>query len=718
MSKEEQKQKVRGALADNNLQTAIKRSVDAYVKARERAMDGFDFASAQDSVRNIKERSIDNLEDLFARFKTEAEAVGTRVYEASDAHQVADIVLGIAKEHGAKKAVKTKSMLTEELELNAKLIAGGMEVTETDLGEWIIQLAGEKPSHFTAPAMHKTREQVAELFSEVTGKDEEADIARLVEIARSELRQSFIESDIGISGANIAISETGTLVIVANEGNDRLVTTLPPVHIAIVGYEKLVENVDDANEILKVLSKSATGQKQTAYVSFITGPSRTTDIEKTLALGVHGPKEVHVIFVDGGRKRLAADEECKEALYCIKCGACLNMCPVYRSVGGHAFGNAYMGGIGAVLTAFLRSYDEAEDTANICAGCMFCKSICPAKIDVPQMVVTLRKRLQEEKGQSVIANLTTGIVTRPGLFKNAARLAGMFAPLITDAHGRMRDLGVVQRIAGEKNVPYLAGSFFRDRHPEDNKSGKEGKVVFYAGCVMDMVYPDIAESIWQVLCAGKMHAEFPDGQTCCGAPMLYSGDETSVRKLMAKNIAALDVEDADVVVTGCPTCATVIKEVYPELARGTDSYDDACRLADRIVDFATYASKMDVSCGQPLAGMKITYHDPCHQVRGPGSGKCSREILRSLGAEVVEMNNSDECCGFAGSYSAKNIEISDAILRRKLENIYATEANVVVTDCPGCIIQIRGGLEKEGSDIRVMHSAEMLAESVARMQDG
>lgn len=702
------RRQVRQALNDQYLQTALHRAESAYRKARAEAMEGFDLAASQREVRALKERSIADMEGLFTRFREEAEKVGAVVHEAAGGEEVADIVRRIAEERGAKLVAKSKSMLTEEIELNRRLEESGLRVVETDLGEWIIQLAGEKPSHFTAPALHKTREQIAELFSGHSGENLNSDVQGLVEFARRELRQAFIDADIGISGANIAIAETGGIVIVANEGNDRLVTTLPPVHIAVVGYEKLVPSLDDAAAILKVLSKSGTGQKQTAYVSFITGPSRTADIEKTLTLGAHGPKELHIIFVDAGRKAMAADEECREALYCIKCGACLGMCPVYRSIGGHAFGNAYMGGIGAVVTAFHRNLDSAEDTIELCTGCGYCKSICPSRIDIPRMMLALRKRLADAYGVPTTGKVPLAALRHPGFFQSALRTARRFQQPFVGEDGMVRELPVVSGLMGGKRMPGLAQRFLREILPERAEGIRGMTVSLYAGCMLDFIYPEIGESIWSVLGAEGVTAVFPHAQGCCGAPALYLGDHDTARTLAAINIDALAQSSPDYVVTGCPTCAIVLKEHFPALLKGTSWQDSAGALAGRVMDFSQFAAQvlnMDVS--RAAAGA-ATVHDPCHQVRGLGTSGCTRQLLRRSGLSVVEMEDSDECCGFAGTYSLKQPGVSASILKRKIDHIEETGAHVVVTDCPGCIMQIRGGLARRGSAVRVYHSAEIL----------
>ena len=702
------KQQVRAALNDEYLQIALNRAAGAYRKARAEAMAGFDLAAAQDQVREIKERSIADLRQVFERFRAEAEKVGTVIHEAADGAATAEIVRKLAEERGVSLIVKSKSMLTEEIELNARLAEHDLEVVETDLGEWIVQLAGEKPSHFTAPAVHKTREQIAELFSKVVGEDVDADIPKLVAIARSQLRQKFFDAQMGISGANVAIAETGTLVIVSNEGNARLVTTLPPIHVAIVGYEKLVETMDDATAILKVLARSGTGQKQTAYVSFITGPSRTMDIEKTLTLGVHGPGELHIIFVDSGRTAMAADEALREALYCIKCGACLNMCPVYESIGGHAFGNAYMGGIGAVVTAYHRSLEAAEDTLELCAGCGYCREICPARVDVPRMVLELRHRLVMAHGIPVSAKLPMSAMQRPKLFQAAVRMARAMQSPVVDG-GMLKDLRIFTGLAGSKRFPALAPQFLRETLPECSGDQGNMSVVFYAGCMIDFFYPEIGQAIWDVLTKSGARALFPKDQPCCGAPALYLGDRDTARKAAQETIAVLEANSPSHIVTGCPSCAVMLTRQFPVLLAGTAWEERAKSVASRVMDFSRFAVEvLDLRLDRTREG-RITYHDPCHLVRGLETSEFPRALIERTGLELVEMEDSDQCCGFAGSYSVKNIEVSGAILNRKLAHIEETGTGIVATDCPGCVLQIRGGLLKRERPTEVCHTAQLIA---------
>jgi iron-sulfur cluster protein len=275
----------------------------------------------------------------------------------------------LARENGVKNVVKSKSMASEEIHLNHHLEAAGMRVSETDLGEWIVQLAGERPSHMVMPAIHMTKEQVAEVFSKEVKERLAADIPALVKLARKELRTRFLEAEMGISGANIAVAETGSIVIITNEGNARLVTTLPRTHVAIVGVEKLVAHFDDVLPILTALPRSATAQLLTSYVSIITGPSPNPD---------GSLKNLHIVLMDNHRTDMSDDPAFREALQCIRCASCLNVCPVFRLVGGHVFGKTYTGGIGTIL-GVVRRVEEVEDIQSLCIQCGNCVDVCPGK---------------------------------------------------------------------------------------------------------------------------------------------------------------------------------------------------------------------------------------------------------------------------------------------------------------------------------------------------
>ena len=341
----------------------------------------------RDQAQRIKAHTLDHLDYYLEMLHDNVTKSGGQVHFARDAAQANDIIAGLARTRQVRVAVKSKSMVSEELELNPVLESLGVEVYETDLGEYIIQLAGETPSHLIAPALHKTKEDVARLFTQKLGLPHLDDIEGLARASREALRDKFLRADLGISGANFVVAETGALVIVTNEGNGRLCTSAPRIHVGITGMEKVIPSLQDLAVFLRLLPRSATGQRITSYLSLVGGPRRDDDED--------GPEEFHLVLVDNGRSRLLADPELREALYCIRCGACLNTCPVYQKVGGHAYGWVYPGPIGAVVTPSLVGLKQAQDLPYASTLCGACREACPVKIDIPRMLLHLRHNLAE-----------------------------------------------------------------------------------------------------------------------------------------------------------------------------------------------------------------------------------------------------------------------------------------------------------------------------------
>ncbi len=331
----EYKGELSGALGNDFLREAMDKFAVAYRTSRSNAFAGMDVDGLIKEIAEAKDYAVAHMEELLAQFTKNAEALGVTVHVAKTAQEANEIIGRIAQKANVKRIVKSKSMTAEETHLNHHLEALGLEVTETDLGEWIIQLRHEGPTHMVMPAIHLSRYQVADLFSDVTGAKQEVDIQKLVKVARRELRRKYVEADMGISGGNFAIAETGTIALCTNEGNARLVTTLPRVHVALVGLEKLAPSIHDALKVIKVLPRNATGQAITSYVSWITGPGECQS-------SPDGKKEMHVVFLDNGRRAMAKDPLFSQVLRCVRCGACANVCPVYRLVGGHQLGHIYI----------------------------------------------------------------------------------------------------------------------------------------------------------------------------------------------------------------------------------------------------------------------------------------------------------------------------------------------------------------------------------------
>jgi L-lactate dehydrogenase complex protein LldF len=380
----------RRALGNAQLQRALSNATQRFQSHRNLAVADIadEWESLRNQARQIKEHAIAHLDRYLDEFTGNVEKAGGRVFWASDASEANDYITRLAKERGVRLAVKAKSMMTEEIELNSALEAAGVEAVETDLGEYIIQLAGERPSHIIAPAIHKTRHDVADLFSEKLHVERDDEIEAMTALARRVLRERFASAGLGVSGANFAIAETGTIVLVENEGNIRLTTSLPRVHVALMGIEKVIPRLDDLSVFLKLLPRSGSGQRLTSYVSFLTGVKRRQDDE--------GPEEFHVVILDNGRTRMLADPHLRESLYCIRCGACLNVCPVYQKIGGHAYGWIYPGPIGAVITPQLVGRDRAAALPFASSLCAACREVCPIKINIPDMLLRLRREIKEE----------------------------------------------------------------------------------------------------------------------------------------------------------------------------------------------------------------------------------------------------------------------------------------------------------------------------------
>ncbi len=465
---------IQGALSNENLRGALGRFADDYLVSRQAAYRNKDFSALREEIAAIKSRAAGRMEELAERFASEAARRGAKIFRAKTAGEARDYIINLARERGVKTIVKSKSMATEEIHLNRYLSEAGMEVVETDLGEWIIQLCGQRPSHMVMPAIHMTRGQVAGVFSRETGKEQPPEIPRLVKVARENLRQKFLNADLGISGANIAVAETGTLVMVTNEGNGRLTTTLPPLYVAVVGLEKLVERFIDALPILEALPRSATSQQLTSYVTMLSGPAPAVD-----ASGRPVQKEMHIVLLDNGRTEMRDDPVFKEALQCIRCASCLNVCPVFQLVGGHVFGYVYTGGIGTVLTAFFNGLENANDIQSLCLGCERCKDFCPAGINIPRLINELRTRLAQKDGLPLLQRLfLKNVLTNRSLFHGLLRAAAVGQrPFVKE--GTVRHLPFfLAGQAGMRNLPALAEESLRTwfkRYAGQEGESKPGK---------------------------------------------------------------------------------------------------------------------------------------------------------------------------------------------------------------------------------------------------
>ena len=711
---QEFKHSIDQALHNANLTGALGKFSEAWRVNRAKIYEGIDFEELRGRIAERKAYAVDHLKELCDLFQKNAEAKGAKVFRSNDPARVREYILQVARDNNVRTVVKSKSMASEEIHLNSYLEKAGLQVKETDLGEWIIQLAGQTPSHMVMPAIHMTKEEVSDLFSKEVDERLSTDIPRLVKVARDELRGKFLEADMGISGANIAVAETGSILTVTNEGNARLVTTLPKVHVAIIGIEKIVATFADIAPILKALPRSATAQMLTSYVTIITGQTPNTDGSR---------KELHIVLMDNKRSEMAADPMFKEALQCIRCASCLNICPIFRLVGGHVFGKVYTGGIGTILTAWHDNLKSSEDIQGLCIQCGACKDVCPSKIDIPGLILEIRRRLVKNEGLPILHKSIYAVVNNRRLFHTMLRAASVAGKPFSKGSKFIRHLPMfLADLTDGRSLPAIAAKPLRDTIKKIRQpAGLKERAVFYAGCLIDFAYPEMGEALVKILNKGGIEVVFPDDQTCCGAPARYSGAYEVAAKNAADNIEALLAERADYVVSACPTCTVALDHefiaTFQSLGQSTNMAR-ARELAAKVIDFSTLVKKLvdegrlTLKEGETLG--KITYHDSCHLKRTMHAEKPPRELLTKAGYEIAEMFECDICCGMGGSYSLKLPEVSAPILQRKLKNIKDTGAPVVAMDCPGCVMQIRGGMDQDGAPVQVRHTVELLAE---RLQD-
>ncbi len=423
-------QKIHTTLADANLQLAIYTATGRLKEKRIEATSDAelpDYQELRTQANALKKHAIDNLDHYLEEFERNVDAYGGKVIYCKDATEVSDFVLDLAKRRGSRLIVKSKSMTTEEVDLNERLEHHGLESVETDLGEYILQLAHEKPYHIVAPALHKTRYDVADIFTKELHVARETVPEKQTLIARGVLREKFLKADIGISGANFLIADSGAVAIIENEGNARLTTSAPKIHIAVAGIEKVIPRARDLAVFLKLLARSATGQLLSVYTSFLAGPRRPGEVD--------GPEEFYVVLLDNGRTKLLPDRSKRQSLYCIRCGACLNTCPVYRKIGGHSFPWVYSGPIGAIITPQFMGVSHEPALPFASSLCGACGEVCPVKIDIPKVLLELRsdvKKAETREGQNRIEKLAfrifAWVMTHPRVYEMAGKMAASIAP--------------------------------------------------------------------------------------------------------------------------------------------------------------------------------------------------------------------------------------------------------------------------------------------------
>ncbi len=457
------------AMADAHLQAAYRAStLRLGAHRREAIAEVPGWERLRDHAHAIKHEVMERLDEYLAQFADSVERRGGKVHWAATGEEACRIVCELARRSGARQVVKAKTMVSEEIELNHALEVAGIRGVETDMGEFIVQLSGERPAHIVAPAIHKTRHDVSDLFVRHLHSEPADEPERLTAIARRALREMFAGAGMGLSGANFAVAETGTVVLVENEGNIRFSTTAPRVHVVLIGIEKIIPRFADLGVFLRLLGRSATGQKMTVYTSLLTGPRRP---------GEDGPEEMHVVLVDNGRVATLADVKMREALFCIRCGACLNACPVYRKIGGHAYGWVYSGPIGALITPQFTGLEPGRELPFASSLCGACREVCPVKINIPDLLLHLRGKAQEQTSapkpkdspvsERTAMRLWAWVMRRPWAYSVGGRVARLGQRLYA-RQGWIRRFSKfpLSRWTAARDLPALAPKSFRERWKE------------------------------------------------------------------------------------------------------------------------------------------------------------------------------------------------------------------------------------------------------------
>ncbi len=699
---------IQEALDDKFLRATLDKFAVEYKANRTRIFEGMDVDGLIKEVADIKDNAAQHMMELFAQFKTEAEKRGVHVHLASTGAEANRIIAKIAKENNCHNIIKSKSMTAEEIHLNDALEKEGCRVVETDLGEWIIQLRHEGPSHMVMPAIHLSRYQVADLFTEVTHvQQDREDIQKLVKVARKELRSEYVKADMGISGANFAVAEAGLIGTVTNEGNLRLVTTMPRVHVVLAGLEKLIPTIADALKVLQVLPRNATAQAITSYITWIAGANEC-------ATGPDGRKEMHIVFLDNGRLKIAQDPAFKDILRCVRCGACANVCPVYRLIGGHKMGYVYIGAVGLALTYLYHGADKARALVQNCIGCESCKNVCSAGIDLPRITMEIRSRLVKAEGNNAAGSVMSMVMKDRDRFHSLLKFIKFSQKPLTVKGGKfIRHLPAVL-MGGDQSfrqLPALAPKSFRQlfKSVVNNPAQPKFRVAIFSGCAQDFVYPEQLVAAVRLLNRHGVHVEFPLKQTCCGLPLEMMGQRETSLQVSSQNVNAFEPGKYDAIITLCASCAGHLKHAYPDLLKDTPDHYRTDIFASKVMDFTSFVyNKLGLREDDFVkSSEKVTYHSPCH-MRNMGVTEEPRALLNMV-ADYVPATEEDMCCGFGGTFSVKFPELSAEIGKKKLKNSEDTGASLVVTDCPGCVMQIRGVATANDSPIKVEHISELLA---------
>ncbi|MBR4944630.1 MAG: LUD domain-containing protein [Peptococcaceae bacterium] len=671
------------------------------------------------ALLKVKDDAVSNLDELLPQTIHVMKQNGFKVYMAEDAKQACDYIADIV---GSHLVVKSKTNTGKEIGITNRLLDQGATVYETDLGDRLAQLEGKgKAAHTLAPACHLTRVECSELLSKDLGENLPTDPEILVGAARRSLREAFLKAEVGISGANAISADTGAVFLTENEGNIRCVTSMPKVHIVIAGIEKIVRNFSDGLTVVRSASTYGCGQDIGTYVSIIDGVSKFSHSAMDFLGGAQGPEEVHVVFLKQGRKE-AIDAGCQSVLYCLNCGGCLNTCPVYNSI-GEKFGYKYLGGRGTVFTMFHTGSSEKVDEAglSLCIGCGRCEESCPLQMPTPQMILKMREEKADTEGNGIIKNSVfhmLGSNTLAPLMKAGRAFQGL--PLKQEQKGNATLRFDISRFAAgipkSRLLPTLAKQSFSEMISKKSAlKYPKGRVAVFGGCMVNYAYPQLGMDLFDVLTANQIAVQQYEKEACCGLPAIMSGDTKEATRMAVENIKLFKADDYDYIVFLCPSCATTVKEKWEELINKTNDQQLISQyknMQKKVIDVNDYlVNVLHITPPELQKNVSVTWHDPCHLVRGLGISEEPRHLLKQIGAEFIEMNEPNSCCGFGGSFSLFHYDVSRSVNDEKIGRIADTKADYVATGCPGCIMHLKDGLYRNQNKQEAVHIISLLAKA-------